>query len=357
MTRRLAILLAVPLLAAATWQTVTAPPVLRFPRDHGAHPEFQSEWWYVTAVLADSGGRRWGVELTFFRQGLEPGPPAAGESPLRARQALAANLAVADIGAGRMCFAERLARLGPLASASAADLDLALDDWTMRRRADGTLALAAAGRDAEIGVRLALAPAQPLFLEGDGGMSRKGPGPGNASVYLTWPRMVATGTLEIAGRTLAVRGEAWFDHEWGTSQLGPGVVGWDWLGLRLADGRDLMLYRLRRADGTAAPESAGTVVAADGSTRRLAAGDFTFVPLTRWTSPRTGARYPARVRVTVPSAGLDLEVRPEIADAELDARRSTGTVYWEGPAAVTGSVAGDGYAELTGYATSLAGRF
>ncbi len=357
MTRRLAILLAVPLLAAATWQTVTAPPVLRFPRDHGAHPEFQSEWWYVTAVLADSGGRRWGVELTFFRQGLEPGPPAAGESPLRARQALAANLAVADIGAGRMRFAERLARLGPLASASAADLDLALDDWTMRRRADGTLALAAADRDAGIGVRLALAPSQPLVLEGDGGMSRKGPGPGNASAYLTWPRMAAAGTLEIAGRPLAVRGEAWFDHEWGTSQLGPGVVGWDWLGLRLADGRDLMLYRLRRADGTAAPESAGTLVAADGSTRHLTAGEFTLTPLTWWTSPRTGARYPARVRVTVPSAGLDLEIRPEIADAELDARRSTGTVYWEGPVAVTGTATGDGYAELTGYATSLAGRF
>ncbi len=161
----------------------------------------------------------------------------------------------------------------------------------------------------------------------------------------------------MGGRTLAVHGEAWFDHEWGTSQLGPGVVGWDWLGLRLADGRDLMLYRLRRADGSATPESAGTLVARDGSTRRLAAGDFTFAPSRWWTSPRTDARYPALVRVTVPGAGLDVEVRPEIADAELDARRSTGTIYWEGPVAVTGTVTGDGYAEFTGYAASLARRF
>jgi predicted secreted hydrolase len=355
--RALVLLLGAPALAAAVWQTVSAPPALQFPRDHGAHPAFQTEWWYVTGQLADAGGRRYGVQLTFFRQGLEPGLPLPGESALRARQVLAANLAVADLAAGRMRFAERVRRIGGLAAAAEGDLDVVLDDWTMRRAPDGTLSLAAGDRDAGIGVRLALVPAQPLVLEGDGGFSRKGPETGNASVYLSWPRMAASGTIEIAGRSAAVRGEAWFDHEWGTSQLGPGVVGWDWLGLRLADGRDLMLYRLRLADGSAAPESAGTLVAPDGATRRLEAADFTFVPLTWWTSPRTGARYPARVRVTVPSAGLDLEVRPEVADAELDARRSTGTIYWEGPVAVTGTVAGEGYAELTGYATSLAHRF
>ena len=358
MPRALALLLGAPALAAAVWQTVSAPPVLRFPRDHGAHPAFQTEWWYVTGQLADAGGRRYGFQLTFFRQGIEPGPPAPGESALRARQVLAANLAVADIAAGRMRFAERVRRIGGgLALAAEGDLDVVLDDWTMRRAPDGTLSLAAGDRDAEIGLRLALVPQQPLVLQGDAGMSRKGPGIGNASVYVSYPRMAASGTLEVGGRTLAVHGEAWFDHEWGTSQLGPDVVGWDWLGLRLADGRDLMLYRLRRADGSAAPESAGTLVARDGSTRRLAAGDFTFVPLTWWTSPRTGARYPARVRVTVPAAGLDLEVRPELADAELDARRSTGTIYWEGPVAVTGTAPGEGYAELTGYATSLTGWF
>ncbi|HQT93001.1 MAG TPA: lipocalin-like domain-containing protein [Thermoanaerobaculaceae bacterium] len=358
MPRALALLLAAPALAAAVWQTVSAPPTLQFPRDDGAHPAFQTEWWYVTGQLADAGGRRYGFQLTFFRQGLEPGPPLPGESALRARQVLAANFAVADIAAGRMRFAERVRRIGGgLAAAAEGDLDVVLDDWTMRRAPDGTVTLAAGDRDAGIGLRLELLPSQRLVLEGDAGLSRKGPGPGNASVYVSLPRLATRGTLEVGGRTLAVHGEAWFDHEWGTSQLGPGVVGWDWLGLRLADGRDLMLYRLRRADGSAALESAGTLIARDGSTRRLGAGDFAFVPLTWWTSPRTKAPYPARVRVTVPSAGLDLEVRPELADAELDARRSTGTIYWEGPVAVTGSVAGEGYAELTGYAGSLARRF
>ncbi len=358
MSRGLALLLGAPALAAAAWQTVSAPPVLQFPRDHGAHPAFQTEWWYVTGQLADPAGKRFGFQLTFFRQGVEPGPPRPGESALRARQVLAANLAVAEIGAGRLRFAERVRRIGGgLAGAAEGDLDLVLDDWAMRRSPDGTVTLAAGDRGAAIGVRLELAPSKRLVLEGDAGLSRKGPGAGNASVYVSYPRLAARGTLEVGGRAVAVRGEAWFDHEWGTSQLGPGVVGWDWLGFRLADGRDLMLYRLRLADGTPAPESAGTLVARDGSTRRLAAGDFSFVPLTWWTSPRTGARYPARARVTVPVAGLDLEVRPEVADAELDARRSTGTIYWEGPVAVTGSVSGEGYAEFTGYAGSLERRF
>ncbi|MDD5564913.1 MAG: lipocalin-like domain-containing protein [Thermoanaerobaculaceae bacterium] len=358
MGRTLALLLAAPALAAAVWQTVNTPPALQFPRDHGAHPAFQTEWWYVTGELADASGRHYGFQLTFFRQGLEPGPSRPGGSALRARQVLAANLAVADIAAGRTRFAERVRRIGSgLAAAAEGDLDVVLDDWGMRRSPDGTVTLAAADRDAAIGLHLELAGSRRLVLEGDAGLSRKGPGAGNASVYVSDPRMAARGTIEIGGDSVKVNGEAWFDHEWGTSQLGPGVVGWDWLGLRLADGRALMLYRLRRADGRAAPESAGTLVARDGSTRRLAAGDFTFAPLTWWASPRTGARYPARVRVTVPAAGLDVEVRPEVADAELDARRSTGTIYWEGPVAVTGSVTGDGYAEFTGYASSLAGRF
>jgi predicted secreted hydrolase len=204
---------------------------------------------------------------------------------------------------------------------------------------------------------LELQASKPLVLQGEGGLSRKGPDPGNASVYVTFPRLAARGRIALDGRERAVQGEAWFDHEWGTTQLGAGVVGWDWLGLRLADGRELMLYRLRAADGTAAPPSAGTIVERDGTVRRLAASDFTLEPLSHWTSPRTGAHYPARLRVRVPSAALTLEVRPEIADAELDARASTGTIYWEGPVAVTGTSAGEGYLELTGYAADSLTRF
>ncbi len=358
MTRPLALLLAAPVVAAAAWESVLAPPALRFPRDHGAHPAFRTEWWYVTGLLKDGAGRRLAFQVTFFRQGLEPGAPEPGESPLRARQALAAHLALGEVGAGRMRFAERVRRTaGGLASASADDLDLALDDWTMRRAPDGTIALAASDRGSGVGLALELAPSRPLVLHGDGGLSRKGPEPGNASVYVSWTRLAARGTAELGGRTVRVEGEAWFDHEWGSSQLGPDVEGWDWFGLRLADGRDLMLYRLRRRDGSAALESGGTLVAPDGSVRHLGAADFSLEARSRWTSPRTGARYPALTRVVVPSAGLDLETRPLVPDSELDARTSTGTVYWECPVAVSGTVAGEGYVELTGYAGSMAGFF
>ncbi len=358
MTRSVALLVATPVLAAATWHSVVAPPRLAFPRDRGAHPAFRTEWWYVTGVLRAAHGRQVGFQVTFFREGLDASPPAPGASPLRARQVLAAHLAVGEVGSGRMRFAERVRRTaGGLASASADDLDLALDDWTMRRAADGTITVAAADRGCAAGLRLELRPSKPLVLHGDGGLSRKGPEPGNASVYVSWPRLAARGTVEIDGRAVPVAGEAWLDHEWGSSQLGPEVEGWDWFGLRLADGRDLMVYRLRRRDGSATGESAGTLVAPDGSVRHLAAAEFTVAVRGWWVSPHTRARYPAAVRISVPAAGLDLETRPLIPDSELDARASTGTVYWEGPVAVSGSASGEGYAEHTGYAGSLAALF
>ncbi len=358
MRRSLALVLAVPALAAGSWRAVLAPPALEFPRDHGAHPEYRTEWWYVTGLLRAAGDRRIAFQVTFFRAGLEPGAPGPGESPLRARQALAAHLAVGEVGRGRTRFAERVRRTaGGLAGASSGDLDVFVEDWSARRAADGTIVLAASDRECAAGVRLELAPRKPLVAHGDGGLSRKGPEPGNASVYLSWTRLAARGTVELDGRAVPVEGEAWFDHEWGSSQLGPDVAGWDWFGLRLADGRDLMVYRLRRADGTSAPESAGTLVAPDGTPRRLAASEFTLDPRSFWTSPRTGARYPAVMRLAVPGAGLALETRPLLPDSELDARASTGTVYWEGPVAVSGSATGEGYAELTGYAGSMAGRF
>jgi predicted secreted hydrolase len=336
---------------AAEWARITAPPTLAFPRDHGSHPAFRSEWWYVTGTLAGADGRRYGFQLTFFRQGLDPSPPTAGLSALRARQVLAAHLAVAEIGSGTMRFAERVRRIAAgMAGSSENDLDVFLDDWEMRRLPNGAIALVAGDRESGHALTLELQPAKPLVLQGEGGVSRKGPEPGNASIYVSLTRLAARGRLTVGGRERSVQGEAWFDHEWGTSELGAGVVGWDWLGLRLADGRELMLYRLRAADGSAARLSAGTLVERDGTARRLAVDDFTLEPLSWWSSPRTAARYPARVHVRVPGAGLDLEVRPEIPDAELDARASTGTVYWEGPVAVTGTVAGEGYFELTGYA-------
>jgi predicted secreted hydrolase len=353
----IALVLAAPAVAGE-WARIVAPPALSFPGDHGSHPSFSTEWWYATGQLADPGGRRYGFQITFFRQGLDPSPPAPGSSALRARQVLAAHLAIAEIGQNKPRFAERVRRVAAgLAGASANDLDVFLEDWEMKRLANGAIAVVADDHDTGLALTLELRPAKPLVLQGQGGVSRKGPEPGNASVYVSYTRLAARGRVTLDGRERAVQGAAWFDHEWGSTQLGAGVVGWDWLGLRLADGRDLMLYRLRAADGSAVPQSAGTLVERDGTARHLAATEFAIEPLSWWTSLRTGARYPARLRVRVPEAGLDLEVRPELPDSELDARASTGTVYWEGPVAVAGTATGEGYVELTGYAGDTLTRF
>jgi predicted secreted hydrolase len=353
----LALLLAAPAVAAG-WARITAPLALVFPRDHGAHPDVRTEWWYTTGNVSDAGGRRFGFELAFFRRGLDPTPPAPGSSSLRARQILAAHLAVADVARGGLRFAERVRRLdGLLAGAATEDLDVVIEDWAMRRLASGAIELGAEDRASGTALSLSLEPQTPLVLEGNGGLSRKGPEPGNASAYVSYPRMAVRGRLTVDGRPHVVEGEAWFDHEWGTTGLAPGVVGWDWLGLRLADGREVMLYRMRRGDGSAAPESAGTLIGRDGASRQLTSAEFTVEPLAFWTSPRTRSRYPSLLRVLVPSAGLDLEVRPMISDAEIDARASTGTVYWEGPVTASGTVTGEGYLELTGYAGSLSGLF
>jgi predicted secreted hydrolase len=193
--------------------------------------------------------------------------------------------------------------------------------------------------------------------QGVDGYSQKGADPGNASAYLSWTRLEVGGTLALDGRELAVAGDGWFDHEWGSSQLGEGVAGWDWFSLRLDDRSELMVYRLRREDGSPDPYSSGTLVRADSSTRRLGVDEVVLEPAGWWTSPATGGRYPSGWRIAVASEQLDLEVAPLVPAAEFDGRGSTGVVYWEGPVEVTGSHRGEGYAELTGYAGSLAGRF
>ncbi len=343
---------------AAEWLRVTSPPQLEFPADHGPHPEFLTEWWYVTGRVSTDNDTAAGFQLAFFRRGIDPGVPQPGQSALHPRQVLAAHLAVADLGSVGFHAAQRGRRVAAgLAGWREGGLDLWLEDWSIRLGADGALHLSAADRTAGIGLDLVLQPRGPLVLHGDRGLSAKGPEVGNASAYVSWTRMETEGSLAVAGRVRRVRGVSWFDHEWGSSTLGEGIAGWDRFGLRLADGRDLMLFVLRRADGSSGPESAGTLVGADGSVRLMSARDFTATPRKAWTSPETGARYPSRWRLVVPSAGLALDIVPPLAACEVDGRASTGTVYWEGPVNVTGTVAGEGYMELTGYAGLLAGRF
>ncbi len=340
------------------WREITGPPELAFPRDHGAHPDTRTEWWYVTGLLNDTEDRRCGFQITFFRQGLAPGDPEPGSSIFRARQIAAAHLAIAEIDSGEFHHAERLRRSGGgLAGWSTGDLHVWLDDWEMRRDDTGRLTIIARDMTTGLGLELELHPRKPVVLHGDAGYSQKGPSPGNASAYLSWTQLSVNGLIEVDRRKTEVTGTAWFDHEWGSSQLGDGVAGWDWFSLRLDDGRDLMVYQLRRDDGSADSFSSGTVVAADGASTRLRRGDFELEPLEWWTSPTTGARYPVGWRVVIPEHGIDLEINALVPNAELDGRATTGVVYWEGPVEAAGSTTGEGYVELTGYAGSLEGRF
>ncbi len=339
------------------WQRVEPGLELSFPTDHGTHPRYRTEWWYLTGQVHTKEGRRFGFQFTVFRSGLDPRPLAEGDSPLRARQAFAGHLAVCDIESGRMLLAERLRRAGtPLARAAEGDLDLVLEDWSLRREPDDGLLVSAHDSASGIGLELELAPTKPLVLHGERGYSRKGLEPGNASAYVSWTRLATQGRLESGGEEHQVSGEAWFDHEFGSSFLEGGVAGWDWFGIQLDDGRELMLFELRRSDPARAAIAAGTLVESDGTVRSLSREELRIEVVERWTSPRSGARYPASWRVELSAEGIALEVAALVADAELVTTASTGVTYWEGPIEVRGTETGRGYAELTGYAGTL-GRF
>jgi predicted secreted hydrolase len=323
-----------------------APRAFAFPADHGPHPAFRTEWWYFTGNLEAAGGRRFGYQLTFFRNALAPGAVVRA-SRWGAREAWLAHFALTDVEGHRFHAFERFRRgaLG-LAGAEGLPFRVWLDRWEASGKPFPLTLRAAAG---EVALDLRLARGKPPVLQGDRGLSRKGAAPGQASYYYSLTRMPTAGRLRLAAEDLAVRGLSWMDREWSTSSLSPGQVGWDWFALQLADGRELMLYRLRLADGGIDPASGGSLVAADGGKRQLARRDFAVTELARWESP-AGDSYPARWRVRVLSAELDLEVRPLLADQE----HRGAFRYWEGAVAVEGTaagapIAGRGYVELTGY--------
>jgi predicted secreted hydrolase len=331
----------------------TAPRRFVFPADLGPHPEFRTEWWYYTGNLETATGRHFGFQLTFFRTALAP--PAAGlparASGWAARQLYLAHFALTDTAGRRFQAWSRLDRdaLG-LAGARATPFRVWLEDWSAESDAPGGLPVRLRAAEGDVAIDLILTSEKPVVLQGDHGLSRKGPEPGNASYYYSRSRMGARGTVSAGGAPLPVSGLAWMDREWSTSALGPDLVGWDWVALQLDDGRDVMVYRLRRRDGTADAHSAGALIAADGATRPLAPAEVTLAVLDHWTSPRSRVRYPSRWRLAVPGVGLSLEITPRLADQEL----IVGTRYWEGAVRVEGTaagrpVAGRGYVELVGY--------
>lgn len=344
--------------APAGFARARAPRPFVLPRDHGPHFDYETEWWYYTGQLEAATGERFGFQLTVFRRGLSPGPPPEGPG-LFTNQVYFAHLALSEVGTGRHRSFERWSRgAAGLAGASGEPFRVAIDGWTIEAASPDGSSVRLGARAEGVALQLALRAVKPLVAHGERGLSAKSGDPGNASYYVGYTRMAAAGTLAVDGRSLAVAGEAWFDHEWSTSALGPEAVGWDWFSLQLDDGRELMYFRIRRRDGGAEPVSGGTLVAPSGAARRLLARDVGLEVLSRWRSPATGADYPARWRLTVASEGLELAVDPLIPDQEL--RHSFR--YWEGAVAVSGTargarLAGRGYVELTGYAEPMRGIF
>ena len=343
------------------WREALAPRTWRFPHDHGAHPEYRTEWWYFTGNLADAKDNRYGYELTFFRQGIR-GRPADPQSPWSLRDLYFAHFTVTDAAGKRFFMDERTSRTGPgLAGAASGGLDVHVLDWSAKQEGKEICLRARSGREE---ISLALTPAKPPVVHGEKGVSRKGPSPGQASYYDSCTDLRTTGFVRQPGQAdpISLGGVSWFDHEFGSNQLAPDQVGWDWLGLHLSDGRDLMFYGLRRIDGTFEPASSGTMVDAAGKGRYLPLSSVALRVLDHWRSPKSGASYPSRWRIVVPSSRLDLELRPILADQELLTAGSTGVTYWEGGVEGRGTSEGHpitctGYVELTGYAARLGGLF
>jgi predicted secreted hydrolase len=327
------------------------PRELSFPADHGSHDEFRTEWWYFVGNLDASDGAHYGFELTFFRIALSPSAPVRG-SAWGANQVWMANLAVTDVARGRFASAERFARgaLG-LAGANGNPFRVWVNDWSVQGSMDAQTAdVTVTARDEEISLALRLQASKPPVAQGDRGLDAKGPEPGNASYYYSFPRLAATGTIEVGGATTEVTGSAWIDREWATSALSPGLVGWDWFALQLADGSELMYYRLRDSSGAASPFSSGSIVTAEGEARHLTADDVRLTAVDYWRSDRTGVRYPVAWRLEVPGDDAVFEIKPYLEEQEVD----LAVRYWEGAVRVTGRngtapVRGQGYLELAGY--------
>ena len=332
---------------------------LSFPRDHAAHPGFRTEWWYVTGNLRSvdpRSPRRLGFQLTFFRSGLAPDLPDR-PSPLATGDAWMAHLAVTDAEGdeGRTLHFERFARDGPGSAGVARDpLVVSVGDWRLRGLSglgpERTPSFRAEALEDGTGVELLLRSRKELVLQGQEGYSRKGPGPTQASHYVSATRLETEGRVWIENVAFEVTGSAWLDREWTSSLLGPEQLGWDWFQVQLDDGTELMAYRMRRRSGVDDPTSHGSFVDAQGTKTDLARDDYEIDVLATWTSSSSGATYPSGWRLTVPSLELELELVPPVRDCEIGARYR----YWEGPCDVRGTrrgepVTGVGYAELVGY--------
>jgi predicted secreted hydrolase len=341
---------------------VTGPCRLEFPRDHAPHPGFRTEWWYYTGNLRSETGRHFGFQLTFFRHQLTPFGGTAGwpdpPSAWRTRQVYVAHAAVSDISARRHLQAERIGReaLGIAGWVQwGPDVTLYHRGWSAVIFPDAHK-IAASGDD--FSFTLEMKPAKPPAQHGIQGYSRKGSTPERASCYYSFTRLETAGTVTVGGKSMAVTGLSWMDHEFSTAPLEPGTVGWDWFSIQLADQSEIMIFLLRNEGGGVNPASSGSYVDASGALRHLDRSYFEIQALDTWKSKSSGAVYPSAWQVKIPLLGIDLKLTSNLADQEMRAEASTGITYWEGSVSARGTkggspAEGQGYVELTGYAGPL----
>ncbi len=338
---------------ARAWE----PREWNFPADFGAHPDFQTEWWYYTGNLTTGDGRRFGYQFTIFRRAMTPTAEASG-SEWRSNQMYAAHFTVTDVAAEKFYEAQRLSRPGAgLAGVTVEPRYRAwLEDWSVEAQDAEATQFRLRAAEGSAAVDLMLQRTRPPALQGDRGLSAKGTRPGEASYYLSLSRLDTSGTVTLGADSFVVTGTTWMDQEFTSGALSADAQGWDWFGLHLDDGRDLMLAQIRSAQPGAAPVHVlGSLIDPDGTVHPLGEGDFTLTVTDTWTSPHSGAQYPAEwtIRLVQPAA-LEIHLTPLVADQELTGGM---VVYWEGAVRIEGDATGYGYAELTGYAGTMRGRF
>jgi predicted secreted hydrolase len=330
-------------LSLSTFAKVVPGYQYRFPRDHFSHPEFQTEWWYYTGNLTTMSGREFGFELTFFRQALAP--EVKLQSVWSTRDAYMAHLALTDVANKRFLHAERLNRPGPgLAGVDAATSRVWNGNWVCELKPERHRLTAV---EKEFGFDLQLRPVKPPVVHGVGGLSPKGAKEGQASHYISFPRLAAQGEVAVGGERLTVTGQAWMDHEFFSSELDETLAGWDWFSIQLDNGSELMLYRLRRKDGQTDGFSAGSFIDAQGAVTHLTASEFSLAPGRKW------QRYPVEWSIAVPRLGIRIQAQAKLDGQELASSNALMPSYWEGAVRYEGSHRGQGYIEMTGYDTNL----
>ncbi|MCI0485619.1 MAG: carotenoid 1,2-hydratase [Blastocatellia bacterium] len=334
-----------------TWREAEPSYRYSFPRDHASHPPYRIEWWYYTGNLETLDGRRFGYQLTFFRTGVAFEP--ANPSRWAVRDLFMAHFAISDIDGKEFHSFERINRAGiGWAGAETERYRVWNEDWEARLDGKDHLLKAFEG-DYQLDLRLT--PEKAEVIHGEDGVSRKGASAGNASHYYSITRLRTGGRLTVGKEVFDVEGASWMDHEFGTSFLEKGQVGWDWFSIQLDDGRDLMLFELRRADGSIDMHSSGTLIDAQGRATHIPSTEFSLTPARPWRSEASGASYPTLWQIEIPRYGLSLSVSAVFSNQELRTPDSTAVTYWEGSVTAEGTskgskVQGRGYLEMTGYA-------